>query len=363
MTPKLSFSSSPPLKPNRRVRVALRLEDWPDEDQALWQAAFTEGELFEEVGRGAHLAPRTRLTLARAYGHWLGFLGAADKASLAVHPSERVTRQRIVKFCKALARTNRGRSIASQLRHLRNALRLIAPTTDTSWLLTIAKQIESQCPPRDKRARLRLSDELDALADKLMERAEHEATRREGRPTMKAALYYRDGLIIALLTIAPMRRRNICSLTLGRHVIRTGTRWTVVLPANETKGRQEIEYPLPEKVSRALDRYLEFYRPAICGSSRHQGLWASAKGAPATDNGVYLAVCRRTRREFGTPMNLHLFRDAGLSFLAFHAPEQVHAGRDLLGHKNVRPGEKHYLHAQSVLAARKVAQIIASKRT
>jgi hypothetical protein len=58
---------------------------------------------------------------------------------------------------------------------------------------------------------------------------------------------------------------------------------------------------------------------------------------------------------------LHLFRDAGLSFLAFHAPERVHAGRDLLGHKNLRTGDKHYLHAQSVLAARKVSRILAAK--
>jgi integrase len=361
MTPKITFSSFPPLKPNRLVRVALRVEDWPAGDQALWAAAFTQAELFDEVGRGVHLAPRTHLSLAYAYGRWLGLLAARDVSALALSPAERVTREQVVSYCEALARTNTGRSIASQLRHFRGALSLMVPGFDSGWLLTIAKQMEAQCAPRDKRARLRLSDELDAFADKLMNWADHDS-RRRSRPITKAALAYRDGLIIAILTIAPMRRANLASLTIGEHVIRVAPSWVIVLPAAETKGREEIEYPLSEKVSRALDRYLAFYRPVICGSSQHQGLWASAKGIQATGGGLYLAVSRRTQREFGAPMNLHLFRDAGLSFLAFHAPDQVHAGRDLLGHRNIRTGEKHYLHAQTVLAARRVAQIIASKR-
>ena len=77
-------------------------------------------------------------------------------------------------------------------------------------MLKIAINVESQSPWRDKRARLRLSHELDALADKLMHEAELELAER-GRSTTKGALSYRDGVIIALLTIAPMRRRNLAS--------------------------------------------------------------------------------------------------------------------------------------------------------
>jgi integrase len=74
-----------------------------------------------------------------------------------------------------------------------------------------------------------------------------------------------------------------------------------------------------------------------------------------------LAVYRRTRIAFGTPMNLHLFRDAGFSFLALHAPEQVHVARDLLGHKHISTGQKYYLQGQNVAVARTVADILASK--
>src|SRR5215207_4073996 len=127
MTPKIAFSSPPPLKPNRRVRLSLRVEDWPAEDQALWAAAFTRAELFEEVGHGAHLAPRSRLSLEYAYGRWLGLLAARDVRALALAPAERVTRGQVVSYCEALERTNTGRSIASQLRHFRGALSLMVP--------------------------------------------------------------------------------------------------------------------------------------------------------------------------------------------------------------------------------------------
>ena len=60
-------------------------------------------------------------------------------------------------------------------------------------------------------------------------------------------------------------------------------------------------------------------------------------------------------------MNLHLFRDAAFSFLAFYAPEQVRAGRDLLGHKRLHTGEQFYQTAQTVLASRVVAEILQQK--
>ena len=361
MSVQLPFASPPPTKPSRRIRVALRLENWPADDQRRWNAAFVRGGLFEEQGVGSHLAARTRVSLLNVYGRWLGILARHDPDALALTAGERTTPERVRLFVTVLRNTNRGRSVASQVRHLRGATSLLAPAFDTKWMLKIASSIEAQSPQRDKRPRLRLSDELDALADKLMREAEMELQAR-GRSSTKAALSFRDGLIIALLTIAPMRRRNLASLALDRHLVRAGRNWSILLSADKTKGKEQLEYPLSDKLSRALDRYLEVFRPAIHGSGRHDGLWASAKGVQATGNALYDAVCRRTLSEFGVSMNLHLFRDAAFSFLAFYAPDHVRVGRDLLGHKHLHTGEKFYARAQTVHASRLVAQILEKKR-
>jgi integrase len=158
-----------------------------------------------------------------------------------------------------------------------------------------------------------------------------------------------------------MRRSNVAALQLGHHLMRTGSVWTIVLQAEDMKNTREAEYPLSERLSTRLDRYLAVVRPAFLGSNGHDGLWASMKSGPMSDCAIYDAVCRRTREEFGTPMNLHLFRDAAVTFWADVAPDQFHLARDLLGQADLRTTERHYRHSQTIRAARTLASYLESK--
>ena len=198
--------SRPRRKPDRRTRVALRVEHWPDEDRAGWEAAFHHGDIFAEGGDGAHLAAATRKARADAYGRWLGFLLKHEPEALTQVAEDRVTRERIICYCELLAETNSPLSIASSLMHLRLALRILTPPSkDWFWVLTIIKRIKAKARPRPKRPRQRESHELYALGLELMDTARREAG-RSGFVNMRQALMYRDGLIIAVLAIAPMRR-------------------------------------------------------------------------------------------------------------------------------------------------------------
>ena len=333
--------------------MSLRLEHWPALDQEAWRALFTTGDVFDESGPGAHLASRSRISLENTYGRWLGFLARAEPNGLDEALEARVTRERIMAFAQHLAETNLARTVAGQLRSLRGALRLLAAAQDWAWLLTIAKRIEARAERRSKRHRLRTSDELFALGVQLMQEAEA-ALEDSGRVTKGAALTYRDGLIIALLAVAPMRRRNLADLTLGQSLQRVGGSWTVMLKASETKNRRALEYALPAMFGPALKRYLERFRPVLFGSAAHQGLWASAKGVPLTGSAIYHAVCRRTKTAFGEPVNLHLFRDAAATFWALKDPTRVAAVSGLLGHQP-RMTERHYNQANGIRAGRKLA--------
>jgi integrase len=190
-----------------------------------------------------------------------------------------------------------------------------------------------------------------------MDEAEAEIN-RVGSVTSHAALSYRDGLIIGLLVEAPMRRSNVAALRLGHQLMRVGSDWTIVLRAEDMKNDREAEYPLSRPLSDRLDRYLAVVRPAFLGSDTHVGLWPSMKRGPMSDCAIYDAVCRRTRKEFGTAMNLHLFRDAAASFWADAAPDEIHLVRDLLGHADLRTTEQHYIHAETVRAARTLASLL-----
>jgi hypothetical protein len=107
----------PRRKPDRRTRVALRVEEWPKEDRSRWVAAFVPGDIFDGAGAGAHLSPASQTGMVYAYGRWLGFLSRSDPDSLSHLPEDRVTRERLVRFCELLAETNSAVSIASALSH------------------------------------------------------------------------------------------------------------------------------------------------------------------------------------------------------------------------------------------------------
>jgi integrase/recombinase XerD len=344
-------------KPDRCTRVAWRVEEWPARDRALWNAAVKPGERFEESRPGAHLRPRTRTSLIYAHGRWLAFLCKTDALALEAGPAERLTRVRLAAFCRELASTNSGWSIASLLRHLRGAVRLMEPSAPCDVAMTIAKQIQAQSHTRPKYPRLRPLLELYQLALKLMDDAEAEVD-RTGHISAHVATDYRDGLLIGLLVMAPLRRANVTELRSGQQLARTGPVWTIVLPDEEMKNNREAEYVLSRRLSDRVDRYLTLFRPAFLNSEKHDGLWASIKGRPMGDQAIYDAVCRRTKEEFGTAMNLHLFRDAAASFWADVAPDEIHLVRDLLGHADLRTTEQHYRHANTIRAGRMLTQVL-----
>jgi integrase len=344
-------------RPNTRVRVSLRLEDWPTEDRTKWQEATQPADLFDNPGSASHLGSRTLKSLIDAYGRWLGFLRNVDPCLLDLPAEERVTPARVEDFCRALAETNSARGGAAVLHKLRHVLLHLAPSADWDWLHAIAKRIKNASAPRSKLANLRMSDELYQLGFDLMDRAE--AAVAQGTWIRESdALAYRDGLMIALLAADPLRRSNFAGLTIQCSIMKTGSAWSIVLTASETKGGRGLEYPVPPRVGERLDWYLARYRPVIYGSHTHTGLWASAKGCPMKGGAIYDAVCRRTKAAFGQRVYLHLFRDAAATFWSMECPEDILGARDLLGHRNLDTTDQNYRHAQTIPAARRYAQII-----
>jgi integrase len=233
----------------------------------------------------------------------------------------------------------------------------LAPCADRGWLHSIAKRIKITSAPRSKTASLRMSDELYKLGFDLMEWADAAAAQGT-RIRLRDALKFRDGLMIALLAADPIRRSNFAALTVHQSIMKTGSAWTIVLTAAETKGGRALEYAVPPRVGERLDLYLAHYRPVIYGSHVHAGLWASAKGCPMKGGAIYDAVCRRTKAAFGQRVYLHLFRDAAATFWSMESPEDILGTRDLLGHRSIDTTDQYYRHAQTVPAARRYAQII-----
>lgn len=341
----------------RVSKLMLAFANWPAEDQGRWEAAFKTGDRFDESARGAHLAASTRQVWRESYARFLGFLSANRQDLLTRPPDERIDRHIVAEYVAWRRRSSGDMSVAIDLDHLRGALKLVCPDTDWSWLLTITKRIAATAPRKSGKYHLVTSDRLYALGIELMDATVAKADAAE-RVCKAHAFQYRDGLVIALLALIPVRRRTLTALRIGRHLVKTADLWALDIPAADTKCRRPLDYPISSELSARIDVYLDRFRRRIPGADTHSSLWASNQGRPLCPDAIGAAVCRRTKKAFGFAVNLHRFRHAAASFWSSQDPVNVRGAKDLLGHASFRMTETHYIMAQSRLAGRALAQAV-----
>jgi integrase/recombinase XerD len=345
----------------RGHKIMLSFSDWPAEDQLRWEAAFKSSDRFDERSYGAHLAPATGKARRESYGRFLGFISTIHPNRLTAAPEARIDRSIVAEYVIWRRRSGEVTSLGADLGHLRDALELICPNTDWSWLLTISKRIAVTAPHIAGRYHLMTSDRLYLLGIELMDRAVADGEAAE-RATKMQAFQYRDGLIIALLALIPLRSRTLSALRIDRHLVKIGNSWSLEIPAADTKTRRALDFPVSREMSARIDLYLEQFRSRIPGADKQSGLWPSNKSRPMCAHGIYLAVRKRTKKAFGFGVNLHRFRHAAASFWSTQDPVNVRGARDLLGHASFGTTERHYIMAQSRLAGRALAHAIDSVR-
>jgi len=209
---------------------------------------------------------------------------------------------------------------------------------------------------------LKLSDELLGLGLSLME----EATMAAG---LEAAILHRDGLIIALLALVPLRRRNFASLRLDRNLVEINGSWLISLDACETKTRAPLELLWPGELVGPLHTYLNVHRPVLSAINGRwakridNALWVSSHGSPMTEMAIYDRIRRHTAEAFGVAVNPHLFRDAAATTLAIVDPEHVRVAAPLLGHRTFMTTERHYQQAKTFEAHRAYVDAVFGKQS
>ena len=345
----------------RKPRIYLPFDSWPAEDQARWQAAFAEGDRFEGSGPGSHLAEATRRNLWISYARFLRFISAICPDLLELRPEARIDRLVVAEYVAWRRRSCGDAMVAVDLDDLRGALRLICPSADWSWLLAVSKRIKAAAPRKPRKYHLVTSEQLYALGIELMDRAVAGADSAK-RISKAHAFEYRDGFMIALAALIPMRSRTLVALRIGKQLVKTGDLWALDIPAADTKTRRALDYPISQELCTRIDLYLERFRGRIPGADRHTAVWASNKQRPMSPVGIDKAVRRRTKKAFGFAVNLHRFRHAAASFWSIRDPINVRGVKDLLGQATFGITEKHYIMGQSRLAGRALAHAVDAAR-
>ena len=188
--------------------------------------------------------------------------------------------------------------------------------------------------------------------------------------TYRRATLIRNGLMVALLALAPIRLKNFVGLTLGTSFKRIGDRWWIVLGRHETKSGAADERPVPSYLNQAIAIYLTLARPILLGrrefvigeeddtgSARDVltgGLWIGEGGKPLGYSAVERAIMETTRQTIGRTLSPHDFRRSGATTARFRAGNEPHLASGLLHHRDRNVTENYNL-ASSFEAAQRFA--------
>lgn len=339
------------------MSLVLPFEAWPGADRAMWHALRAEGGPLDDRGELAHLRESSVETLGRRYGRWLGWLSLTEPDALNLSPAERATLPRLQAWLRDLGHT----APMSRLMFVDGVLRVLSTAApDMDWiihrrLLGALKRDAGRGDPARKRDRI--------LSSKVLLEAglRHAGPHADAAATpLEAMKRRRDGTMIALLALMPMRRRSFCELTLGQSVLVMTDEIIISLAAEMTKTGVTWEAPVPSQVEPVLRRYIEEARPYMMarGKQVHARLWVGKKGEIPGENYLGARIGELTLRLTGKRVPPHFFRDAAATTLARISPDAARLIRPVLGHSGFRTAERHYIHAQTIEAGRDYAALV-----
>lgn len=177
---------------------------------------------------------------------------------------------------------------------------------------------------------------------------------------LKRMICQRDGMMIALLALLPIRRRSFCELELDQSVHLTEDEIIISLSEEMTKTGVPWEAAVPPQIAPLLRRYIAEVRPALLARGRqaHNVLWVGKRGEIMGENYIGSRIGDVTLRLTGKRVSPHLFRDCAATTLARLSPESARLIRPVLAHSGFRTAERHYIHAQTIDAGRDYAAVV-----
>jgi integrase len=363
VTQKLGLNKHPPspiavpaagAAPRQAKPRSLPIAEWPVSDHLGWMEACNPAQRLKRGGAASHLAPVSQADFARRYGLYLDFLQRSGRLDPAKGATTLVTPDNVTGFITELQARVRSVTVWNSVYKLRRAAQLIAPGTDFEWLAEIERDIALVMVPRSKADRLVLTERLVEAGLTLIREAE-----MFGKTAWAHAIGVRNGLLIALLALHPIRVKNFAALTIADTFINIGGRWWLHIPSNDTKSRRMDERQVPEFITDVVNSYIKTHRLVLCrGNAEQLALWVSSTtGRRLTTKNLGTLISKITRETIGVDVSPHLFRTAAASTAAVHGSKQPHLARALLTHRDERVTEEHYNLAMSISAGEEYASI------
>lgn len=215
-------------------------QDWPPQDQRLWQAGIETGDIMEAPNYAARVRPATLHSVLVGYRSWLVFLRKENRLDLAATPAARVTRANVTAYLRHLRANQTNASVIARLSELRSAMLVMHPEADFRWLISPrGRSLSTLLPPTPRPIQNIDSKVLYEWGLGMMRDAPAAPNPEHHR------LMYRNGLLIALFAARAPRVRSMASLRLGSTLIPDGTGYRMIFEHEDIKTGRRLEYNTP----------------------------------------------------------------------------------------------------------------------
>jgi integrase len=333
---------------------SLPTAEWPAADRLGWAEACRPAQRLKRGGAASHLATVSQDDIANRYGLYLDFLSRNGRFDPTKNAMALITPDNVNAFIAELQARVRSVTVWNSVYKLRRAAQLIAPDADFGWLSEIEKDVALVMIPRSKADRLVLTERLVEAGLVLIREAE-----MFGKTAVARAVGVRNGLLIVLLALHPIRIKNFAALAIADTFINVDGRWWLHIPSEDTKSHRVDERQVPEFITDLVDSYINTHRAVLCrGDAENLALWVSSTtGRQLTTKNLGTLISKLTRETIGIDVSPHLFRTAGASTAAVYGGNHPHLASAVLNHRDTHVTEEHYNRATTFSAGDEYALI------
>lgn len=329
-----------------KTPVSMPFAHWPEQDKTLWRAAEQPIAFAIMPVPLAEWCKIQRQTAAKHYGQWLRYLQTTAPDLLAQPPGQRMTPGNLGQFFTRRHAEVSVTSLAKYACDLYGVMRSLTPEQDWGWLKQFRHLITSHAKrrlPKDKA--FTHASELLRVGEELI------ATAFASSDKIQDPFAFRDGLIILMLILVPVRITQFSLIQLDRHLVQKPQgEWLLHWGAEETKTRRAATHPLPKELVEVLQIYIDAVRPILmrraAAAATTKALWIGVSGQPISSQVLRKIINARTNAVLGYKVNPHAFRASAASSYAIDAPEYAREAPALLDHSNPRTTERYYLLGQ-----------------
>jgi len=191
-----------------------------------------------------------------------------------------------------------------------------------------------------------------------------EARRDRARAPVQSAVKAQIAVAIAILTIVPVRIKNLTEIRLGLNLSKPGgpgSDYWLKFPDYDVKNRMKLEYALDEYITPLTDDYVHDFWPTLLRGRNEDCLFPGLRGGAKGEVSFSGQITKRVFKLTGLRITAHQFRHAAGAIILQEQPGNYELVRQILGHRSLSTTIRCYIWLKNV-HAHQIYQKIVRKR-